>query len=479
MKRDDIEARLSHLFKEYTQEDCTSIVPLAPSGSNRQYFRLQNSKNSIIGVFNADLKENIAFISFTKSLQAAGIRVPEILIEYLDAHVYLQSDLGDMTLFEYIKTVRKGNEFPEELREVYTKIVKQLPHIQTQGAKKIDFSVCYPRPAFDRQSMHWDLNYFKYYFLKLAGVAFDEQELENDFQVFMEWLDNSPAEYFLYRDFQSRNIMLVNNEPYFIDYQGGRKGALQYDIASLLYDAKAGLSEEIRHELLQTYLDELETIMPVQRDEFQQLYYGFVLIRIMQAMGAYGYRGFFERKEHFLQSIPFALDNLNAIMQRVQLPIEVPTLTRIWKSLPLSSKLRKIGSNSQRLRVKIQSFSYKRGLPQDGTEHGGGFIFDCRSIHNPGRYTEYKTKSGKDKDVIEFFAKEKEMHDFLTDVYSLVDKAVAKYIDRKFDYLSVSFGCTGGQHRSVFSAENLAKHLKEKYNVELELSHRETKYWKK
>ncbi len=479
MEQSEIIKRLEHLFEEYTGQVATSVIAMPRSGSSRQYFRLQNGQHSVVGVFNADIKENIAFISFTESLQKAGIRVPRILIERLDAHVYLQSDLGDMTLFEYIKTVRNGDPFPQPLREVYIKVIQQLPVIQTKLASEIDFSVCYPRPAFDRQSMLWDLDYFKYYFLKLAGIAFDEQDLETDFSNFSDWLLESPAEFFLYRDFQSRNIMLVDGEPHFIDYQGGRKGALQYDIASLLYDAKAGLSEEVREELLQLYLDELEKVMPVDREKFMQFFYGFVLIRIMQAMGAYGYRGFFERKEHFLQSIPYALDNMAAVVAKIKFPVNLPTLTKIWNHLPHSEQLREIGANAQRLRVKIESFSYKRGLPQDETEHGGGFIFDCRSIHNPGRYQEYKTKSGMDKEVISFFAKEEEMTEYLEDVYGIVDRAVKKYVDRKFNYLSVSFGCTGGQHRSVYCAQNLAKHLKNKFDIVIDVSHRETKYWKK
>jgi aminoglycoside/choline kinase family phosphotransferase len=468
---------LNALFFAHTGAYAEHIVAMPRSGSSRQYFRLQNQQHSLIGVHNEDLKENTAFVAFSASLAKAGVNVPRVLAENLERDIYLQNDLGDMTLFEYIKTCRVGGEFPDLLKVAYRKVLTQLPVIQTKAPEFIPFDKCYPRQAFDLQSMMWDLNYFKYYFLKLAGVAFDEQALEDDFRVFTDWLLKSRGDYFLYRDFQSRNVLLVDGEPYFIDYQGGRRGALQYDIASLLYDSKADLPESVRDEFLNFYLDRLQEFLPVNRTEFVQYYHGFVLIRIMQAMGAYGYRGFFERKELFLQSIPYALDNLQSLLAKIDLPIDLPELTRVWQSLANSEKLRSIGTKAQKLRVKIQSFSFRRGLPEDTTEHGGGYIFDCRSVHNPGRYPEYKTKTGKDQAIIDFFAQEEEMLLFFDDVKRMVFRSVEKYISRKFNYISVSFGCTGGQHRSVYCAEQFAKALTDKYDVVVDLSHREEKYW--
>ena len=277
----------------------------------------------------------------------------------------------------------------------------------------------------------------------------------------------------MYCDCQSRNIMLKDGKVWFIDYQGGRKGALQYDLASLLYDGQADIPQAVREELFEFYLDELEKIIPVDRYEFMRFFKGFVLIRIMQAMGAYGFRGFYEKKEHFLKSIPFALDNLEAILRKLDLPVELPELTKVLHLVTQSAFLRSIGQKEHNLTVRITSFSYKKGLPADPSGNGGGFIFDCRAIHNPGKYTEYKILSGKDAPVIQFLEDKSEMPGFMKLVTSLVDQSVKKYIDRGFSYLAVSFGCTGGQHRSVYAAEKLAAHLKNNFPVNVVLTHRE------
>jgi len=318
------------------------------------------------------------------------------------------------------------------------------------------------------------LNYFKYYFLKLAKIAFDEQELENDFLKFSDFLLEADSQYFLYRDFQTRNIMIQDGEPYFIDYQGGRQGALQYDLASQLYDAKADIPQETRNELRKFYVNELSAYQQVEKDKFNMYYFGFVLIRIMQAMGAFGFRGFYEKKLHFLQSIPFAVQNLEYIISKFEYLKELPELAKVLNDILQNEELKQYGEeNTDKLKIKITSFSYKKGLPVDTTEHGGGFVFDCRSIHNPGRYDQYKKLTGLDKPVIDFLDKEKEMDYFIENSFALVDKAVEKYLTRGFNYISVSYGCTGGQHRSVYSAQKLYNYLKEKYDIIVEVNHRE------
>jgi hypothetical protein len=319
----------------------------------------------------------------------------------------------------------------------------------------------------------WDLNYFKYYFLKLSKIPFDEQKLEDDFEKFTRFLLSTDRDYFLYRDFQSRNVMLVDGIPYFIDYQGGRKGALQYDIASLLYDAKADIPQEVRDHLLETYMSTLNSMIDFDRQSFLEFYYGYVFIRIMQALGAYGFRGFYERKSHFLKSVPYAIRNLEILLHNVKLPVEIPALTDAWSRLIRSTYLRQLGDADLGLIVRIQSFSYKRGIPWDEKGHGGGFVFDCRALPNPGRYPEYVNSTGSDKDVIDFLKKEEDVSHFLTHVFEIIDQAVLSYQKRNFTDLMIAFGCTGGQHRSVYCSNQLSKYIKEKHNIDVEVRHRE------
>jgi hypothetical protein len=321
--------------------------------------------------------------------------------------------------------------------------------------------------------MMWDLNYFKYYFLKLAQIPFDEQKLENDFQKFSKFLLSTDRNYFLYRDFQSRNIMLVDEKPYFIDYQGGRKGALQYDIASLLYDAKADIPPEVRLHLLDEYIHTLQEFTTVDSKTFIEYYYGYVFIRIMQALGAYGFRGFYERKPHFLRSVPYAIHNLEILLHTVKLPIELPALMDAWSRLIRSTYLRQLGDVELKLTVHIQSFSYKRGIPLDEKGHGGGFVFDCRALPNPGRYPEFVSSTGNDPDVITFLEKEDAVAGFLSNIFHIIEQSTINYQERNFTDLMVAFGCTGGQHRSVYCANQLSKYLKEKYKIDVEVRHRE------
>jgi len=464
------------LYLKSFNKEADRIAALPISGSSRQYYRISHQQESIIGVYNEDIKENNAFLEFTKCFCKTGLAVPEILAVSEDQTIYLQSDLGDTTLFQELNKHRSGDQMPAKVLDIYKKVLQELPRFQIEGDQCIDYQNCYPRAYFDRQSMMWDLNYFKYYFLKLAGVVFDEQKLEDDFTSFTDFLLTAKSDYFLYRDFQSRNIMIKDGEPYFIDYQGGRKGALQYDLASLLYDSKANLPEETRLELLEYYIKELEKYQSVDKEEFRNHFYGFVLIRMMQAMGAYGYRGFFEKKELFLKSIPFALKNLKHLLNTVQLPIEIPTLWELFHKLVNNEKLLNI-QNETKLKVRINSFSFKKGIPNDLSGNGGGFVFDCRYLPNPGRYKEYKTSSGLDQNVITFLEKEQEVAEYLEHALFMVEKAVKRYMDRNFTNLMVSFGCTGGQHRSVYLSERTAAYLKSKYDIHIELNHFEKNNW--
>ncbi len=458
---------LKEMFTRNTGEAVETTDILPPSGSYREYVRFTASDKSALGVYNADKKENDAFIGFSNHFRSKGLKVPQIFDNDVENDIYLIEDLGNTTLFDYLQENRNHDEFSENLVNIYKKTIEELVLFQLNGSDGLNFDLCYPRKAFDRQSMQWDLHYFKYYFLKLAQVPFDEQALEEDFKTLIDFLLEAEHHYFLYRDFQSRNIMIKNGEPWFIDYQGGRKGALQYDLASLLYDGKADIPVEIREMLFEYYITTLKKYKQVDEVSFQNHYTGYVYIRIMQAMGAYGFRGFYEKKEHFLKSIPFALKNINYLLSNHPLPIEIPELNKVLAALTTNEKLLKINA----LTVTINSFSYKRGIPYDMSGNGGGFVFDCRAIHNPGRYPEYKEVTGKDQSVIDFFANEPEMDAFLSDVFSMVSKSVEKYISRNFKHLMVNFGCTGGQHRSVYSAEKLAAFISGKYPVTVKLRH--------
>ncbi len=468
-----IKETLVGLFEACFKEAVLVFDQLPPSGSYREYYRMKSDNHQAIGAYNQDVKENQAFLEFSTTFRNKEIPVPKVYAVSQDKVFYLIEDLGNVTLFDFLTKVRETEGFSERIVSEYKKVLKQLPRIQLVAGREIDYSYCYPRSAFDKQSMMWDLNYFKYYFLKLAKIPFDEQALEDDFQSFANYLLAADNSSFLYRDFQSRNVMLKDGNVYFIDYQGGRKGALQYDLASLLYDAKADIPQAVRNELLEFYLDELSLYKKIDREKFKSLFSGYVLIRIMQAMGAYGFRGFYEKKEHFLKSIPYALENLESILDTNNIPVVLPELFKVLRLVTQSKFLRSLSPVKNALTVRITSFSYKKGLPADPSGNGGGFVFDCRAIHNPGRYEEYKAFTGKDQPVQQFLEEHSEIGTFLQSVYSLVDQSVKTYLSRGFSHLSVSFGCTGGQHRSVYSAEKLADHLKNNFPVDVVLVHRE------
>ncbi len=440
-------------------------------GSGRHIIRLANGKFSAIGILHGVREENAAFLEFSKHFRRHGLPVPEIYIEDLNEGAYLEEDLGDTTLFQFLTKNREGENIAPEVVEAYRQAISALPRFQIEAGRDFNYKICYPRESFDRQSIAWDLNYFKYYFLRLADIPFNEQALEDDFERLTSFLLSADRDYFLYRDFQSRNIMLRGSQPYFLDYQGGRKGALHYDIASLLYDGKADLPPELRQQLLDHYLDSLSGFLPIRPEEFMRHYYAYVYVRIMQALGAYGFRGFFERKPHFLQSVPYALKNLRWLLHHIELPIAMPTLMEAFRGMLSSEKLNSIDSGAENTVVRIYSFSFHQGHPKDESGNGGGFVFDARSLPNPGREERFMKLTGKDAPVMDYLMQQESVHLYLASVTSLVEASLSNYQKRGFRNLMVSFGCTGGQHRSVFLAEQLAKHLRGRSGVDVRVGH--------
>jgi aminoglycoside/choline kinase family phosphotransferase len=465
---------LNKLFEKHFNVPAELVRPLRGQlgASDRKLFRLSRAEHTAIGVLYDSREENKAFVEFSRHFRRHGLPVPEIYAEELRRGAYLEEDLGDLTLYQFLAAHRSGADVAPEVVEGYRKVVAILPRFQVEGGRDLNYKASYPRASFDRQSIAWDLNYFKYYFLRLSGTPFNEQRLENDFRRLTGFLLKAGSAYFLYRDFQSRNIMLRNGEPYFLDYQGGRRGALQYDIASLLFDAKADLPPELRQHLLEAYLDELGKHITLDRDEFLRYYYAFVYVRIMQAMGAYGFRGLYERKTHFLQSVPYALANVQWLLNNTELPIKVPELMKSFRLMVSSDTLQSV-REPERLTVRVSSFSFHRGVPQDNSGHGGGFVFDARGLPNPGREERFKSITGRDRPVIEYLDRYDSVHQYLAHAVALVDASVANYKERGFKHLSVAFGCTGGQHRSVYLAEALAKHLREQDGMDVQLRHRE------
>jgi len=459
------------LFEQYTHEKLLTLTELTASGSPRRYFRLVGEKSSLIGVAGTSIEENKAFIAMSKYFHSLGLAVPQVLAETADCQYYLQNDLGDTILFDFMAEGRKTGIFSETEKEMLQKTMLKLPLIQVLGAKGFDFSLCYPQPEFNERSVFWDLNYFKYNFLKTTGLDFQENRLEDDFVRFSQILLQSKTDSFMYRDFQSRNVMIKDGEPYFIDFQGGRKGPLAYDVASFLWQAKANFSKELREELIEVYLHSLKTLIPVDEAEFHQQLNHFVLFRSLQVLGAYGFRGYFEKKTHFLQSIPFAMENLKQILKTDF--SAYPYLVEKLRQMTELEQFNKKPDERKTLLVKVYSFSYRIGIPEDNSGNGGGFVFDCRAVNNPGKYERYAHFTGLDESVKQFLEEDGEILHFLEHSFELIDASVKRYKDRGFTNLMISFGCTGGQHRSVYSAQKAAEHISSTFGVEVQLIHRE------
>jgi len=469
----DIKNNIKNLFETWSGEKAQVISAMPQSGSYRQYYRISGNSKSAIGAFNPDHKENKAFITFSKHFRSIGLNVPEFYLDDKNSVTYLIEDLGDVSLFSFLSENRNLKEFPEKVTSYYKNSLEHLIRFQFEGSEGLDYSVCYPRSSFDKQSIMWDLNYFKYYFLKLTKTVFDEQLLENDINKFAEFLLSAEMNNFMYRDFQSHNIMIKDEKLYFIDYQGGRKGALQYDVASLLYDAKADVPQKIRDELVEFYIQHLNRRTKINRKEFLNHYYGYILIRILQAMGAYGFRGLYENKVHFLKSIPYSIKNLKYLIDNNLLPDGFPELRKSLAKIINNDELSKFGyhETQDKLKVTINSFSYKNGIPLDLSGNGGGFVFDCRALPNPGRLEKFKELTGRNKEVIFFLENESTVKNFLENVSKISEVSIKNYIERKFTSLVINFGCTGGQHRSVYSAEKLSTLLKNKFDINVEVNH--------
>ncbi len=425
-----------------------------------------------IGAISPDPLITKAFLRFTEHFRNKGLNVPELYAVQEEKGIYLLEDLGDLMLKHLVDQDREEGSFPGKVRPFYHSTLEHLLRFQVEGHAGLDYSVCVPRMEFDRQSVLWDLSHFKYFFLNLLGIPFDEQKLEDDFQFFASYLMNASRDHFLYRDFQARNILVRDEALFFIDYQGGRMGALQYDVASLLFEARVDLPSDFRVELLQYYLEKLGRVNKNDAEEFQKYYYGFVLVRILQAMGAYGIRGIIENIPLFLQSIPFAIQNIGWLLDKSLVPEGMPELTKCLQQIAVLPGWQTAAAEEQ-LTVSINSFSYKLGIPRDYSGHGGGFIFDCRTLPNPGRIEVYKKSTGRDQDVIDFMTGKQEVSDFLGKIFALVDQSVEVYMQRGYTNLMINFGCTGGQHRSVYCAEQLRAYLLKNHPVNVILKHRE------
>lgn len=460
---------LTDLFSSFTEQPHQTVEALPSSGSNRRYYRLIAGETSLIGVYGESRDENRAFIALAGHFRRQGLNVPRVLAVSNDEMCYLQEDLGDTVLFDRIKAGRDTGVFSHDEKELLHKTIALLADLQYLGARDLDFRVCYPLPVFNLRSVMWDLNYFKYNFLKTTGMEFLEDRLENDFEQLAGTLLQDETETFMYRDFQSRNVMLVNDEPYFIDFQGGRKGPVYYDLASFLWQAKANFPAELRDELTGTYISSLQKYQPVEESAFRERLRHFVLFRTLQVLGAYGFRGYFEKKPHFIQSVPFALNNLRELLQEgfEQYPYLCGMLREMCDLKQFAD------THKHALEVRVYSFAYKKGIPDDVSGNGGGYVFDCRAINNPGKYERYNNVTGLDEPVITFLEEDGEIVDFLHNIYPIVDRHVKRYIDRSFTSLMISFGCTGGQHRSVYAAQHVAEHISQKFGVKVSLVHRE------
>lgn len=467
------------LYHTFTGKEPQTIVPITGTGSNRNYVRLIDEQGkSLIGVEGTNPEENNAFIYLANHFGKQGIAVPQVLCVSDDGMCYLQKDLGKTTLFEVLSHSRsQGGNYTQEEESLLVKVMQELPAIQVRGAQQLDWSQCYPQPALDRTGILFDLNYFKYCFLKSIGIDFDEYRLEKDFNSLATDLLQDEGDYFLYRDFQARNIMIDDKGNLsYIDFQGGRRGPFYYDVASFVWQAAAKYNDKLRQKLVSAYYQALQQHIKVpSREHFDQRLQLFVFFRTLQVLGAYGFRGYVERKQHFIESIPPALQNLQDLLQdNCLLPYSYlkDTLQRMIEHHSSNNQCR-FTPSSDSLVVDIYSFSYRKGIPEDLSGNGGGYVFDCRSTHNPGRYDPYKQLTGLDKEVIKFLEDDGEIITFLQSVYSLADTHVQRYIERGFTHLQFAFGCTGGQHRSVYAAQHLAEHLHQKFGLEIHLCHRE------
>lgn len=474
---------INELYQQWKGREAASVDILPKSGSERRYFRVHEQEgSSVIATLGANVQENETFIYFSRHFKKIGLPVPEILVTNEEGTIYLQQDFGNISLLNHLE--KEG--FSEHVYELFKKSLYELARLQVKAHEDMDYEYCLTNKEFGKEAIMADLLYFKYYFLDALRRPYDKQKLLNDFDALSNYLAHTEFKYFMFRDFQSRNIMVTpDDEVFFIDYQGGMQGAPQYDVASILWQARANLPDEWKEKLLEDYMDSFgkQINQPLNKTMFRIQYNGYVLIRLLQVLGAYGFRGLFERKAQFLTSIPLALRNLRWFIENQSLGIIVPEFMRVLQLCVSDEVIQQFtplqATEDTPLVVRIQSFSYKKGCPADESGNGGGFVFDCRGILNPGRIDEYKTQHGRNKPVMDFLEQQSRMSDFLNSVFDIVDLSVEEYIRRGFASLMVSFGCTGGQHRSVYAADALARHLKNKFKVKIELKHlvQEEKNW--
>lgn len=479
----NIFAAIEQLFSSFNPTAIDRIDKIPQSGGDRAYYRIHDADgNSFIATHGHHIKENKTFLYFTRHFKNAGAPVPNIFAVNADEDIYIQEDFGDTSLLQVLETAGATNP----VFTLYQKSLSALAQLQIKGDLQLDYNQCLTSKEFGQQAILSDLLYFKYYFLDTLKIPYDKEQLLLDFEALSNYLAHTGQQHFMFRDFQSRNIMVKNDKVHFIDYQGGMKGALQYDVASLLWQAKANLSDDWKEILLKYYMDEVERIslQPLNRNAFVSQYNGYVLIRLLQVLGAYGFRGLFERKAHFLSSIPLALNNLKSFLQNNKTGIELPLFDNILQQVVSDTTISSFNitqaTETTPLTVRINSFSFlKNGYPKNQSNNGGGFVFDCRGILNPGRIDEYKIQSGQDKPVKDFLEQQTLMPKFLNSIYDIVDITVEDYIKRGFESLDINFGCTGGQHRSVYAAEAVNRHLRNKFGVKTILQHLNKENWVK
>ena len=471
----DIQNVLAQLTRSIG-ENPIDIKPIAESGSARKYYRIVTEKGSLIGAYNANIEENVAFFYLTEHFRKIGLNVPKLLIVNKERNCYLQSDHGDETLFQHIQRTLTSGVYDDPTVALLRQVLEQLPRFQIEGHQGLDYSKVYPMPCFDKPAVMDDLDYFKYYFVKPhADIVFNETRLKAEFNRFADFISHARNDFFMYRDFQSRNIMIDHGTPYFIDYQGGRRGPLQYDVVSLLYQVKAQMPKTLRDELLTHYKKALSTYLDPEAIHFDEYYPYFVYLRLLQVLGAYGFRGLIQKKAHFIESIPYALNELKVWNKKYplndypELQGIITQLSTLNYPLTLNSQLSTLNS---KLTVTVNSFSFKKGYPDDFSGNGGGFVFDCRALPNPGREPQFKTKTGRDWEVAEYLIEKPQTHVFLDHVKGIVGQSIDNYLERHFNNLMVSFGCTGGQHRSVFFAQSIADWIKANYpSVQVKINH--------
>ncbi len=460
-------AVLKELFVAVTGEAPVSVRKLTGDASNRAYYRLTSENHSLIGVIGTSIEENRAFLSVAKAFFECGLNVPRVLAVSDDERCYVQDDLGDDTVFTKLRESREKGSFGRDDVDMLCSVMRALPDIQFMVPERLDFSVCYPVSDFDRRAVMWDLNYFKYCFLKGLDVEFDESALEDEFELLADMLLAECGDTFLYRDFQSRNVMWFNEKPYFIDFQGGRRGPIYYDVASFVGQARAMYTKEVVEMMIDAYMESLKRYKKVNVEQFRERLHLFRIFRLLQNLGAYGLRGILERKKKFVECIPAALEQLGELLAGMDKL--VPALCDVIKRVAALERF--VKRDKGQLVLDVFSFSYHRGIPDDYSGNGGGFVFDCRAIHNPGRYEPYKKLNGMDEEVMRFLEEKSDVAAFLDNVYSLVDKMVEEYLERGFSHIQLCFGCTGGQHRSVYCAEHAASHVAHKYGIRINVNH--------